>query len=219
MNEQKNELSGIADALALYGRGGDTKLMHVTQEEIDVLGAMMPGGKMPINPHTGLPEAFMGLDVLWDLVEPALSSVGSTIWDGLGYLATGATDWKGDSGIWGTVGGLGDWVRGSPAVAAIPAVGDIPMQVAQEAIPAFGGYGPALLGAGILGVNYLVNRPEEGRAGDDIPEEQFDFSDYEPIDRFGELAPLPLKEDGTPYTIEELIELDQGEIDYRHLRA
>jgi hypothetical protein len=211
MNEQKNELSGIADALALYGRGGDTKLMHVTQNEIDSLGALMPGGKMPVNPYTGLPEA-----AWWDFLTPignAITSAGSTVWDGLGYLATGSTDWGGASGIYGALGSLGDWATGSPAVAAAPAVVPGLATAGQAAVPAFGGYGPALLGAGILGVNYLANRPEEGE--DEIPIEEYDFSDYEAIDRFGELAARPVKEDGTPYTNEERIRMDR-EIDRRH---
>lgn len=192
MNEQKNELSGIADALALYGRGGDTKLMHVTQNEIDFLATQMPGGKLTVNPHTGLPEAF-GLGDIWDLAK----TVGGGILD---YGLQGA-EW------------LGDWATGSPAIAAQPAVVPGLATAAQAAVPAFGGYGPALLGAGILGVNYLANRPEEGE--DEIPIEEYDFSDYEAIDRFGELGARPVKEDGTPYTDEELILMDR-EIDRRH---
>jgi hypothetical protein len=48
-------VSGMAGGLASLGRQGDSELVHMSPEEIDILSQM---GELTINPYTGLPEAF-----------------------------------------------------------------------------------------------------------------------------------------------------------------
>lgn len=55
MNKQ---YKSMADKLAKAGRFGDDRILHVSQAEIEGLGAMLPSGKLPTNPETGQPEAF-----------------------------------------------------------------------------------------------------------------------------------------------------------------
>jgi len=52
-------LKNLAQHLAAHGRGNDKMLMHVTPAEVAGLQsiAMAAGGRLSVNPHTGLPEA------------------------------------------------------------------------------------------------------------------------------------------------------------------
>lgn len=52
------ELPDMGEKLQEYGRHGDTMLAHITPSEAMMLRAM--GGSGTINPHTGLPEFFLG---------------------------------------------------------------------------------------------------------------------------------------------------------------
>lgn len=52
------QYKSMADKLAKAGRFGDDRILHVSQAEIEGLGAMLPSGKLPTNPETGQPEAF-----------------------------------------------------------------------------------------------------------------------------------------------------------------
>lgn len=56
---------------AKHGRHGDNRLLHVSQEELDGLASLIPGGKLPKNPDTGLPEAFFFLPFLAGLAGAA----------------------------------------------------------------------------------------------------------------------------------------------------
>jgi len=56
MNKQ---YKSMADKLAKAGRFGDDRILHVSQAELEGLGSMLPSGKLPINPETGQPEAFL----------------------------------------------------------------------------------------------------------------------------------------------------------------
>jgi hypothetical protein len=49
----------MASDLAKAGRGGDDQLLHVSKAELAGLGSLLPSGKLPINPETGQPEAFV----------------------------------------------------------------------------------------------------------------------------------------------------------------
>jgi hypothetical protein len=53
-----------AKQLAKHGRYGDDRVIHVSQAEIDGLASLIPGGKIPTNPKTGMPEAFFFLPFL-----------------------------------------------------------------------------------------------------------------------------------------------------------
>ena len=54
----KGGLATVANQLAAKGRYGDTMLAHINPREAEVLRQM--GGSGTINPHTGLPEFFLG---------------------------------------------------------------------------------------------------------------------------------------------------------------
>ena len=49
----------MASDLAKAGRGGDDQILHVSKSELAGLGSLLPSGKLPINPETGQPEAFI----------------------------------------------------------------------------------------------------------------------------------------------------------------
>ena len=51
-------MGGLADALAMQGRRGDSTLVHMNPMEVRMLETMSPDGRLSINPETGLPEAF-----------------------------------------------------------------------------------------------------------------------------------------------------------------
>lgn len=51
-------IAAVAESMRKKGRFGDTMLAHITPEEAHVLKSM--GGSGTINPHTGLPEFFLG---------------------------------------------------------------------------------------------------------------------------------------------------------------
>ena len=48
----------MAANLASHGRHGDEHLLHVSADELRGIASLVPGGKLTINPVTGLPEAF-----------------------------------------------------------------------------------------------------------------------------------------------------------------
>lgn len=63
---------------AKHGRHGDNRLLHVSQEELDGLASLIPGGKLPKNPDTGLPEAFFFLPFLAGLAGAAAPAAAAT---------------------------------------------------------------------------------------------------------------------------------------------
>jgi hypothetical protein len=56
-------MGGLADALAMQGRRGDSTLVHMNPMEVRMLETMSPDGRLSINPETGLPEAFKLKDI------------------------------------------------------------------------------------------------------------------------------------------------------------
>ena len=49
----------MASDLAKAGRYGDDQIIHVSKAEVEGLGSLLPSGKLPNNPKTGQPEAFV----------------------------------------------------------------------------------------------------------------------------------------------------------------
>lgn len=82
--------------IASKGRFGDSALLHVHPDELSGLASLAPGGKLPTNPDTGLPEAFFFL--------PLLAGLGSLL--GLGGAAAG-TAGLGAAAAAGGAGALG----------------------------------------------------------------------------------------------------------------
>lgn len=57
MKDYRKQIKEIASK----GRFGDDALLHVSKHELAGLASLVPGGKLPKNPDTGLPEAFLFL--------------------------------------------------------------------------------------------------------------------------------------------------------------
>lgn len=98
--DPKHKYKGVAEALAAFGRNGDSILMHVNPVEVQALNSLAPGS-ITINPETGQPEAFFWM--IPALIQGALAAVGSAGSAVAGGL--GATSLA--SGITSTIGGIG----------------------------------------------------------------------------------------------------------------
>ena len=79
--KQQAKYEGIAKALASRGRHGDSMMIHVSPDEVRYLeaiapslGVNLPGGRLPINPDTGQPEAFPFLLGLLGAIPAAVTS-------------------------------------------------------------------------------------------------------------------------------------------------
>lgn len=48
-----------AERLAAQGRFGDSMLVHMNPREVEGIASLVPGGRLPTNPQTGQPEAFI----------------------------------------------------------------------------------------------------------------------------------------------------------------
>lgn len=57
MYARPTTIRNAASQVASRGRAGDSTLVHMNPDEVRGLGRMAPGGKLPRNPMTGLPEA------------------------------------------------------------------------------------------------------------------------------------------------------------------
>ena len=89
----------VAQQLASHGRFGDSMLLHVNPLEVAGIASLVPGGRLTINPETGLPEAFFFLPFLaamFGAAAPAaaagaagLSALAGTAAAGAGAAAAG----------------------------------------------------------------------------------------------------------------------------------
>ena len=89
-------LASAADYIRSKGRGEDTRLMHVTEGELQSLQglAMANGGSLTINPETGLPEAGFLKNILPTAAVAGAAifggpAVGAALLGGKSALATG----------------------------------------------------------------------------------------------------------------------------------
>lgn len=100
----------LAGGIASLGRGPDTMLMHVTPREVDALGSMVPGGRLPTNPQTGLPEAG-----IFDAILPIGATIAGTMfgmpWLGAAVSGLGTFARTGDLGA-GLMAGIGSYGMG-----------------------------------------------------------------------------------------------------------
>lgn len=149
----------LASGLASLGRGRDDTLVHMSKDEVRGLAALAPGGKLKINPNTGLPEAdSLGsiLGVLGGIAGVAAApftggaslALDAGLGAGLGTFAGNLIDGQpfGSSLLQGVGSGLLGYGLGSATdllAAANPAVGDASMMsstgagaVAPAAAPA-----------------------------------------------------------------------------------
>ena len=137
--ENRPAMGGLADALAMQGRRGDSTLVHMNPMEVRMLETMSPDGRLSINPETGLPEAFKLKDVAafalpiaasiaFPMIAPAglsaaLGGVGTAaVGAGLGGFGAGLLQGKGvgDSLIQGGLSGLMSYGLGSAFAPAAP---------------------------------------------------------------------------------------------------
>ena len=124
-------MAGAARALASRGRGmpggpRDSMLVHMNPVEVQALADASPIGGLPINPDTGMPEAFAFLlPLLGGLAGSSLATAGvlgsmsaltaGAIGSGLGGFAQGMAQGEsvGDSLLRGVIGGVGAYGLGS----------------------------------------------------------------------------------------------------------
>lgn len=135
-------MGGLADALAMQGRLGDSTLVHMNPMEVRMLETMSPDGRLSINPETGLPEAFklkdvaaFALPIAASIAFPMLAPAGLTaalggvgtaaVGAGLGGFGAGLLQGKGvgDSLIQGGLSGLMSYGLGSAFAPAAPTGG------------------------------------------------------------------------------------------------
>ncbi len=104
-----------AATLAKQGRHGDTELVHVSPQELQTLHALHPRGQLPINPITGLPEAFDLGGILGAVGGSLLPALFPGIGDSLGSLLGIGSDFGGALGgalLGGGLGALGSSLGG-----------------------------------------------------------------------------------------------------------
>jgi hypothetical protein len=140
--ENRPAMGGLADALAMQGRLGDSTLVHMNPMEVRMLETMSPDGRLSINPETGLPEAFklkdvaaFALPIAASIAFPMLAPAGLTaalggvgtaaVGAGLGGFGAGLLQGKGvgDSLIQGGLSGLMSYGLGSAFAPAAPTGG------------------------------------------------------------------------------------------------
>lgn len=130
-NISEPPMAGAARALATRGRGmpggpKDDMLVHMNRSEVQALADASPIGGLPINPDTGMPEAFAFLlPMVGGIAGSALGSAGligslgalggGALGTGLGGFAQGLIqgDSFGDALLRGVVGGVASYGLGS----------------------------------------------------------------------------------------------------------
>ena len=133
----KAPFRGLASLLALQGRKGDTRLVHMTDREVRAMAAT---GRMTINPDTGLPEAFN----LSSLLPIVLAIAGTMVAPGIG-TALGASVGA------GTVGGA---VAGAIGAGVGSTAGNLLIgKSGEEALKS------GLISAGTAGIGSLASGP------------------------------------------------------------
>lgn len=135
-------LKVLAEQIAREGRFGDNVLVHMNRHEVAGLAALAPGGKLPINPKTGLPEAFFFLPFLAGLgaaAAPAAAAAATL------PAAAAAAPAMGALGA-GISAGLSAASTAIPAAAgaAIPAASTIASALPAAAAPVASAVAPSL---------------------------------------------------------------------------
>jgi len=151
--ENRPTMGGLADALAMQGRRGDSTLVHMNPMEVRMLETMSPDGRLSINPETGLPEAFKLKDLAaialpiaaGAFLGPAAAGLlgtsaltGTAVATGLGGVGAGLLQGKGvgNSLIQGGLSGLMSYGLGSAMGAFAPAAPGANVPTATATDPA-----------------------------------------------------------------------------------
>lgn len=159
-------LPALADHLASQGRYGDTNLVHMSDHEVNQLQHFMQaqGKSLTINPHTGLPEAFLGLGKLFSSMGP----VGQTLAGAaLTILTDGAINPMMAGGIVGAATGL--------------ATGNL-MQGVTAGLGAWGG---GAVGEGFMGASKLASTGDKALAAKAAAAEARAVPGAAPLDQAG----------------------------------
>lgn len=155
MTNFKNAIKEIAAA----GRMGDDILVHMNRAELGGLASLAPGGKLSINPKTGLPEAFFFLPFLAGLgaaAAPAAAAAIPAAAAGAGALGAGmATGMAAALPAIAAPTAAGLSALPAAAAAAVPAAAT----TATTAMPlVVGGAAPAAAGVGGLGAAPIASQ-------------------------------------------------------------
>lgn len=126
-------LRGKAQEVASKGRFGDSTLVHMHPAEVAGLASLAPGGKLPTNPDTGMPEAFFFLPFLGAL--GAGGAAAGAAGAGLGALGAGMTAGMTAASALPTIAGTAAAAAPAAASAALPAVASA-APAAAAALPA-----------------------------------------------------------------------------------
>lgn len=149
----KETLRKAADA----GRFGDDQLVHMSAAEVAGIAAFAPGGRLPINPTTGLPEAFFFLPFLGALA-PAAAAAAAPLAAGA-TMAAAAPVAAGALGS-GIAAGMGAATAALPTAAASSA---IPAALSATAPAAMTAAAPAATTAATTAASPLASLlPEAG---------------------------------------------------------
>lgn len=133
-----SSLKEKANELASKGRYGDTMLLHVNPAEVQGLASLVPGGKLPTNPDTGLPEAFFFLPFLGALggMAGGLGALGGGMAAGMGAASAVPAIAAAAPTVAGGLGAAGAGAAGA-AASALPAAASAALpSAATAAIPA-----------------------------------------------------------------------------------
>lgn len=113
----KKQISQSAKEIASHGRFGDDQIIHVSGQELKGLASLAPGGKLPVNPKTGLHEAFFFLPFLAALA-PAAAGAGAAAAGTAATLGTAAAGLTAGTGAAAGLAGLGAAAAPAAATAA-----------------------------------------------------------------------------------------------------
>ena len=190
-------LAVLADHLASKGRNGDTMLVHMTPGEVQGLHALAlaHGGKLTINPDTGLPEASFLKKLLPMIAGMALNAFLPGVGSAIGSMLPGALGLSAaTAGAIGTgiaVGGITGLARGS---------------LKEGILAGLGAYGGASLGAGLTAAGAAsaeqaalnsitpeqiaeyskLNIPKETLIGDVTRQAGLDYAKANPFSQLGQ---------------------------------
>lgn len=157
-----------AEELASKGRYGDNRLLHVSDVELAGLASLIPGGKLPTNPDTGLPEAFFFLPFLFGAAPAAAGATAAAApalaagtAAGAGALGAGMTAGM-EAATMGGLAGAGTAAAAAPTIAGTGAMGlgAVTPTLAETglaaAAPAATTAAPTIAGTGALGTGAVT---------------------------------------------------------------
>lgn len=144
-------LTHVAQYMAQFGRKGDNRLLHVSEEEIAMLESLY-GGPLPRNPVTGLPEAFFFLPFLFGAAAPAAAGAAGAAATAAAPALAGLAGAAGTAGALGT--GIMEGVAAGMGALGAGGVGGLTgaATTAASALPAMASAAPTAITAATTGL-------------------------------------------------------------------